>query len=42
MSEKFKDQDITLIVIAVGDEINEGQLRRLVQSPSYFFRCLKI
>ena len=36
MGEKFKDQDITLIVIAVGD-IDEGKLRRLVQSPSYFF-----
>ena len=37
MGEKFKDQDITLIVIGVGQNINAGQLKRLVQSPSYFF-----
>ena len=36
MGQKFKEQDITLIVIAVGN-IDEGKLRRLVQSPSYVF-----
>ena len=36
MGEKFKEQDITLIVIAVGD-VEEEKLGRLVQSPNYLF-----
>ena len=36
MGEKFKEQDITLLVIAVGN-VNEEKLSKLVQSPSYLF-----
>ena len=39
MGEKFKEQDITLMVIAVGRIIEEEKLIELVQSPSYLFKA---